>query len=359
MKKHILTKCEICGEERTSRGMSQHIKKAHSMTVENYIIKYVYNGDHPTCQCGCENNVTIRGYSVMDFIDGHSPAGHFKKGETPKRNYDKWKKNLVDGIRNYNKVAKTNDPSYRSGTNNNFYGKKHSESTKNRIRQAVEQQIRSGNHSFLGNDNGRIGRSSLETKFENYLISKEIKFVPGFKVQYQENKDKFPRNKYYDFYIPIINTVIEIHGSYWHPQTEENLTEIQKGNLKNDIFKKSLAKSRFYDILTIYDYELDDFINHDILVNIINGSAVSDLTKSGFLIKTNTIELPDYWTGLIDTDSITVTLTPVGKYQKLFVKDIVNNTVIVDNDNLLNKDIDCFYTVWAERKDVGKLEVES
>ena len=66
------------------------------------------------------------------------------------------------------------------------------------------------------------------------------------------------------------------------------------------------------------------------------------------------IELPDYWTGLVDPDSITVTLTPIGKSQNLFVKEIKDNRVKIGG----GRKVDCFYTVWAERKDVEKLEVE-
>ena len=78
----------------------------------------------------------------------------------------------------------------------------------------------------------------------------------------------------------------------------------------------------------------------------------------GKLTGNNVIELPDYWINLVDPDSITVDLTPIGKHQKLYVKDIANNQVIVGNDSLFTSDVNCFYVVWAERKDVGKLEVE-
>lgn len=71
----------------------------------------------------------------------------------------------------------------------------------------------------------------------------------------------------------------------------------------------------------------------------------------------DTIELPDYWVGLVHEDSITVSLTPIGKHQKLYVEGIINNIVIVGNENLFGK-TECFYTVFAERKDVDKLEVE-
>jgi hypothetical protein len=73
----------------------------------------------------------------------------------------------------------------------------------------------------------------------------------------------------------------------------------------------------------------------------------------GRLTGTDTINLPDYWTGLIDDSTITVNLTPIGKMQELYVKNITNNTVIVGG-----VDVDCFYTVFAERKDVAKLVVE-
>ena len=79
----------------------------------------------------------------------------------------------------------------------------------------------------------------------------------------------------------------------------------------------------------------------------------------GRLTGNNVIELPDYWPTLVDFDSITVTLTPYGAYQKLFVGSIEPTCIIIKNENLFSKDIDCFYTVWAERKDIGKLEVET
>jgi hypothetical protein len=78
----------------------------------------------------------------------------------------------------------------------------------------------------------------------------------------------------------------------------------------------------------------------------------------GKLSDNNTIKLPEYWTKLVDPNSITVNLTPIGKHQNLFVETIVNNTVIVGNDNLFSKEINCFYVVYGERIDVEKLEVE-
>jgi hypothetical protein len=78
----------------------------------------------------------------------------------------------------------------------------------------------------------------------------------------------------------------------------------------------------------------------------------------GKLKGTNAIELPDYWTKLVDPESITVNLTPIGSHQKLYVEKIEDNVVYIANENLLSKGINCFYTVFGERIDVEKLQVE-
>ena len=67
----------------------------------------------------------------------------------------------------------------------------------------------------------------------------------------------------------------------------------------------------------------------------------------------NKIILPDYWKDLIDEETITVTLTPVYEFQPLFVKN-KNCCEIEVGGNTCEYD----YVVYAERKDVEKLEVE-
>ena len=65
------------------------------------------------------------------------------------------------------------------------------------------------------------------------------------------------------------------------------------------------------------------------------------------------IELPDYWIGLVHEDSITVNVTPIGN-KNVWVESINNNSVTIGTDG----STEYFYTVFAERKDVEKLEVE-
>ena len=67
-----------------------------------------------------------------------------------------------------------------------------------------------------------------------------------------------------------------------------------------------------------------------------------------------TITLPDYWEGLVDKNSISVHLTPIGKYH-YWVDYISNLTIYIDTDAPF---VDCFYIIHAERKDVDKIVVE-
>ena len=77
----------------------------------------------------------------------------------------------------------------------------------------------------------------------------------------------------------------------------------------------------------------------------------------GRLTDNNVIELPDYWRGLVDPESITVSLTQVGSSQDLIVDKIEwGSKVFIRSGTASN--IDCFYTVNATRKDVAPIEVE-
>ena len=68
----------------------------------------------------------------------------------------------------------------------------------------------------------------------------------------------------------------------------------------------------------------------------------------GKLDGSNIIELPDYWKGLVDYDTITVNLTPFGRSDtSLHVKEITEDKIIVSSDHLVQ--VKCFYQVWVCR----------
>ena len=77
----------------------------------------------------------------------------------------------------------------------------------------------------------------------------------------------------------------------------------------------------------------------------------------GHLTGDNRIILPDYWNGLIDPTTITVSVTQIGSSQDLMVDKIEwGKTIYLKSGNAAA--IDCYYTVNATRKDVPPLEIE-
>ena len=72
----------------------------------------------------------------------------------------------------------------------------------------------------------------------------------------------------------------------------------------------------------------------------------------------NVIDLPAYWSGLVDYETITVQLTAYGSHQNVIVKRIspIEQRIYLQAQG--GMPVDCFYHIMAERKDVNKLIVE-
>lgn len=72
--------------------------------------------------------------------------------------------------------------------------------------------------------------------------------------------------------------------------------------------------------------------------------------------KEKTIPLPEYWTGLVHEESITVQLTPIGKAcSTLHVKKVQDNVVYVGHQA---SELEYYYIIHGERKDLDDLVVE-
>ena len=77
----------------------------------------------------------------------------------------------------------------------------------------------------------------------------------------------------------------------------------------------------------------------------------------GRITGTNVINLPDYWKDLVDIDSISVQLQPIGRQQNLVIQEIDEDFIVIVEDST-NIDlitdlstIDCFYHIYGTRKD--------
>ena len=68
------------------------------------------------------------------------------------------------------------------------------------------------------------------------------------------------------------------------------------------------------------------------------------------------IKLPDYWKDLVDVESISVQLQPIGAHQDVIVKRWDSEFVYLQAQG--GMPVNCFYHVYAARKDVNPLYVE-
>lgn len=68
----------------------------------------------------------------------------------------------------------------------------------------------------------------------------------------------------------------------------------------------------------------------------------------------DTIVLPDYWKNLVEPESITVHLTAIGNCDQAKVIKITSDSVKIQG----TPEVDCFYIIHAQRKDVPPLTLE-
>ena len=68
------------------------------------------------------------------------------------------------------------------------------------------------------------------------------------------------------------------------------------------------------------------------------------------------IKLPDYWKDLVDVESISVQLQPIGAHQDVIIKRWDEQFIYLQAQG--GMPVNCFYHVYAARKDVNPLYVE-
>lgn len=99
------------------------------------------------------------------------------------------------------------------------------------------------------------GTSKLEDKFAKEFLNKlGVKYQTQFKAE--------DIGRYYDFYIPSCNTLLEIDGGFWHsdPRLYEGkeLTPTQKKNKKVDKFKDKWAKEHKIPLIRIWEHDINN-----------------------------------------------------------------------------------------------------
>ena len=97
----------------------------------------------------------------------------------------------------------------------------------------------------------KYGTSKLETIFETDILKK-------LKVSYQRQFYAKDIKRYYDFYLPELNVLIEVDGDYYHSYGKiyEEMTPMQKKNHRVDEIKNEWAALHGYALIRIWEHDI-------------------------------------------------------------------------------------------------------
>lgn len=117
------------------------------------------------------------------------------------------------------------------------------------------------------------GTSKLEIKFKEQFLD-----ILGVEYVYQfEAKDI---GRFYDFYLPNQNLIIEVDGDYWHSNpnkyNKKDLNPTQKRNARVDEAKNKWALLHSIPIMRIWENDINN-----------NPSLVMDSLKKRIIIENN------------------------------------------------------------------------
>jgi len=112
------------------------------------------------------------------------------------------------------------------------------------------------NRSNLAGKNRKYTKTKPELHFMELLDKNNIEYKFQHWVEWKHGWKKF-----YDFYIPNKNLLIEIDGVYWHgkDKIDDKLNNQQIQTRQNDAIKNELAKKRGYDLMRIWEDEIENF----------------------------------------------------------------------------------------------------
>lgn len=276
--------CNTCQKEFTSiLGLVRHSTQKHNIDSKSVYIDVVLNNKVPKCECGCGGDapfISVR-KGFYRFIQSHhnrvpgknnyqkNPETHQKAIETQKKNWKEgkykgwWENNdeetrkKIEGI----KEKLRNNKERGKKISNSLTGIPKTEESKNNISStqklryrndpSIVKKLREKRIQWLKR-NGKKKKTKLEKKFESIL-----KLI-GVKSEFQYEFEK----KFFDFYIPQKNILIEVDGDFYHcnPNSEHNFPKYQTQILtvNNDEVKNEICKNKNIELLRYWEKDINE-----------------------------------------------------------------------------------------------------
>jgi len=148
-------------------------------------------------------------------------------------------------------------------------------------------------------------------------------------------------------------TAIDINnGTVWiDDQGDAMFEKGTKGMTLSDRFIEANEQPKPFDMVHPSKGE-----GHRLRYACIEGPEVGVYYRGRVCNGNNVIDLPSYWKDLVHTDSISVQLQPIRAHQNVIVKRWDDSHIYLQAQG--GMPVDCFFHVYAERKDMNKLVTE-
>ena len=101
--------CKECDGEFNSREFVFRHLRSHKITAQEYVLKWKYGGQEPSCACGCggKNNWNVSLKDFTQFIHGHHAYGRIKSDEEKAKIGKKNSENMKRWMSKHPDVAKS------------------------------------------------------------------------------------------------------------------------------------------------------------------------------------------------------------------------------------------------------------
>lgn len=178
--------CEVCGDwMHSERALAFHVKDHGYEDKEEYVVQELYDGERPTCGCGCGELVSFTHTEpyFADYVTGHN-----SKGES-----------------------------------NPMYGRSHDAETRAKMSEAA------------------IARGTPQDR--NTEPEKAFKRKFGDVAEFQKPTEAGA----VDFFFPERGWFVEVDGEFWHPDDKTELNSMQLRGVIND-HRKDRELSPLYRI---------------------------------------------------------------------------------------------------------------
>jgi len=163
--------CKVCNQKFVShRSLLTHIRKVHKIKWQDYFIKYFFDGEWPTCECGCGEKVELLRHGKND------------KGEI------RYAREYLAGHN-----TRTRQPGFRKAT----------QQQKENMRKSAIERMKKKKGVFY-----QSGPSKSEKELHEFVSSLETDII--------FNDKELLSGLEVDIYIPHKNVAIEYNGSRFH-----------------------------------------------------------------------------------------------------------------------------------------------